>query len=206
MLDGANHVTLEYMDVSLTGHEAIHLRSRSSDNLVQFNDIHDTGFKRDKFGEGIYFGSAVSNWGTYSDGEPDTSDRNRAIGNRIWNTTSESIDIKEGTTGGVIEGNVMDGSKLSGADSWVDVKGNGYTIRANTGTSSSMDGFQTHVINNMDWGRDNTFSGNTATVNGPGYGFSIHDAETSNNIVLCDNVVKGAAKGFANLDCEEAST
>ncbi|MGC4190746.1 MAG: right-handed parallel beta-helix repeat-containing protein [Thermomicrobiales bacterium] len=201
MLDGANHVTLEYLDVSLTGHEAIHLRAGSSDNLVQFNDIHDTGFKRDKFGEGVYLGSAVSNWEQYSSGQPDTSDRNRVIGNRIWNTTSESIDIKEGTTDGLIEGNVMDGSMLAGADSWVDVKGNGYTIRGNTGTSSPMDGFQTHVINDMDWGRSNTFEGNTANVEGPGYGFFIHDAETSENVVSCNNVVNGAEKGFANVDC-----
>jgi hypothetical protein len=55
----------------------------------------------------------------------------------------------------------------------------------------------------MDWGKHNRFENNTATVNGDGYGFYIHDPETSDNTVLCNNVVNGAAKGFANQDCTD---
>ena len=46
---------------------------------------------------------------------------------------------------------------LSGADSWVDVKGNGYLIVDNLGPHSPQDGFQTHVIDDMEWGRNNVF-------------------------------------------------
>ena len=82
--------------------------------------------------------------GKVQKGEPDHRDRNQVLRNEIWATTSESIDIKEGTSGGLIEGNRFDGSGLSGADSWVDVKGNGYTILGNTiGTNSPKDGYQT---------------------------------------------------------------
>lgn len=201
MADDADFTQLLGISVHDIGHEGVHFRTNSSDNVIQDSEIYNTGLQRDKFGEGVYLGSAVSNWGNYTNGEPDRSDRNQVLRNRIWNTTSESVDIKEGTTGGLIEGNQFDGSALAGADSWVDVKGNGYIIRDNTGTNSPLDGFQTHVINDMDWGKNNRFENNTADVNGDGYGFYIHDPETSGNIVLCNNVVNGAAKGFANQDC-----
>ncbi|MGH9187273.1 MAG: hypothetical protein ACRD0U_15885 [Acidimicrobiales bacterium] len=52
------------------GDEAIHLRAFSTDNLAIGNTIRNTGLRRDKFGEGIYVGSAVSNWEKHSGGEP----------------------------------------------------------------------------------------------------------------------------------------
>lgn len=201
MADDADFTIVEQVDVNTIGHEAVHFRTNSSDNVIQDSDIHDTGLKRDKFGEGVYLGSAVSNWGKYTNGDPDQSDRNQVLRNRIWNTTAECIDVKEGTTGGLIEGNVFDGSMLSGADSWVDVKGNTYTVRNNTGANSPKDGFQTHVINDMPWGRDNLFDENVADVNGSGYGFYIHNPEASNNTVGCSNQVSEAESGFANVEC-----
>ena len=39
-----------------------------------------------------------------TDCEPDRSDRNVVAGNTISDTTAESIDIKEGTTGGTVVG------------------------------------------------------------------------------------------------------
>jgi hypothetical protein len=115
------------------------------------------------------------------------------LGNRFWNTTSESVDIKGGTEGGEVTGNVFDGSLLSGGDSWVDVKGN-------LGVNSPQDGFQTHVIDDTEWGRDNVFEANVAEVNGPGVGFYIHQPEESRNVVRCDNEVRDAADGFTNLE------
>ena len=204
---GVTGVVLVGLVVSDIGHEAVHFRAFSTDNVVQFSDIHDTGLDNEKFGEGVYLGTAVSNWPKYSNGEPDTSDRNRVLYNRIWNTTAESVDVKEGTAGGVVAGNVFDGSGLVGADSWVDVKGNGYLIVGNEGITSPQDGFQTHVIDDMEWGRHNIFAANVATVDGPGVGFYIHQPDESANLVLCDNVVEGAAGGVTNLEegCAEAS-
>jgi hypothetical protein len=203
MLDDADFVVLDQVTVHTIGHEGVHFRTNSSDNVIQDSQIYDTGRKRDKFGEGVYIGSAVSNWGTYTGGEEDRSDRNAVLRNRIWNTTAESIDVKEGTTGGLIEGNTFDGTQLTGADSWLDLKGNGYLVRANTGTNSPTDGFQTHVINDLPWGRDNVFEQNVAEVSGTGYGFYIHQPDRSNNTVRCDNRVEGAASGYANVPCTE---
>ena len=204
MADGANHVVISGLTVEQIGDEAIHLRKFSSDNVVENNTVRQTGKRKPKFGEGIYIGTAVSNWGGITAGAPDTSDRNVIRGNRISATTAESVDVKEGTTGGTVVGNTFDGSGLAGdADSWVDVKGNNWTISGNTGANSPEDGFQTHQVADG-WGRANTFTGNTAEVNGPGFGF--HLAPVENNRVACDNKVVGAAQGLANVNCTQGVT
>ena len=134
-----------------------------------------------------------------TDCKTDTSDRNVVLGNHISGTTAESIDIKEGTSDGKVIDNTFDGSKLSGShnDSWVDVKGNGWLLQGNTGSHSPEDGFQTHQIV-KGWGTGNTFKGNTANVDGPGYGFHL---TSDGNTVTCDNKADGVAEGLANVDC-----
>ncbi|AGL19009.1 nitrous oxide reductase family maturation protein NosD [Actinoplanes sp. N902-109] len=198
MGDGVHHAVISGLTVEQTGDEGIHLRKFSTDNIVENNVVRETGKRRDKFGEGIYIGSANSNWGEISGGQPDTSDRNTVRGNHISATTSESIDVKEGTTGGTISGNTFDGAAITGADSWVDVKGNGWRITGNAGTHSPQDGFQTHSVADG-WGTDNTFTGNTAQVDGPGFGF--HFAPVEDNRLTCDNKASAAASGLANLPC-----
>ncbi len=200
MADQVQGALIQGITVEQIGDEGIHLRNFSSDNVVRGNTVRNTGNRRDTFGEGIYIGTAESNWATITGGKPDASDRNLVEGNTITDTTSESIDIKEGTTGGRVIGNVFDGSKFSGshADSWIDVKGNGWLIQGNQGRNSKLDGFQTHAVADG-WGKDNVFKGNTAEVNGPGYGFAFTPVLT--NTVSCDNKVVGAEKGFGNVPC-----
>jgi hypothetical protein len=200
MADGTVGSTIEGLTVHHIGDEAIHLRKHSTDNRVVGNDISDTGLRREKFGEGVYIGTADSNWCTITDCQPDKSDRNIVEGNHIHGTTSEAVDIKEGTSDGILRDNTFDGSSIVGADSWVDVKGNGWVIEGNTGTNSPLDGFQTHEIGNGGYGTDNVFRNNTANVNGPGFGFSL--TPVRDNIVTCDNTVADAGEGFANVDCE----
>jgi len=200
MADKVNHAVIQGLTVEQIGDEAIHLRNFSSDNVVQGNTIRETGKRRDKFGEGIYIGTAQSNWCTNSGCQPDNSDRNMVRNNNISATTAESIDIKEGTTGGWVIGNTFDGGSLSGShsDSWVDVKGNNWLIQGNTGRNALTDGFQVHEI--LDgWGKGNVFKGNTAEVNGPGYGFNF--APANDNRVSCDNKVVKADKGLSNVKC-----
>jgi Right handed beta helix region len=200
MADGVTRTVIQGLTVEQIGDEAIHLRKFSSDNVVQGNTVRNTGLRRDDFGEGIYVGTAQSNWGNITGGQPDNSDRNVVRDNHISATTAEPVDIKEGTTGGVLSGNTFDGGGLTGshADSWVDVKGNRWLIEDNTGRNSRGDGFQTHQVVDG-WGSDNLFKGNTAEVNGPGYGFAF--TPTAGNRASCDNKVTGAAKGFANVSC-----
>ncbi|MFD3444329.1 hypothetical protein ACFDTO_06990 [Microbacteriaceae bacterium 4G12] len=201
MADGTVGSVIRGLTVFAIGDEAIHLRNFSTDNVVRGNTVSDTGRSKKKSGEGIYIGSAESNWCDITDCDPDLSDRNVVEDNRISGTTAESVDIKEGTTGGIVRGNTFDGSDISAADSWVDVKGNGWLIEGNTGTNSPGDGFQTHEI--LDgWGTDNVFRDNTATVNGPGFGYAL--TPVLDNVVECSNRATGGDEGLANVECVRA--
>jgi nitrous oxidase accessory protein NosD len=62
MVDHGTFNVIEGLTVTHIGDEAIHLRAFSTDNIVRGNTISDTGSRRDKFGEGVYAGSAQSNW------------------------------------------------------------------------------------------------------------------------------------------------
>jgi hypothetical protein len=198
MADGTVGTLIQGLTVNRIGDEAIHLRRASTDNRVIGNTISDTGLRKPKFGEGVYIGTAESNWCDISACEPDASDRNLVEGNTISATTSESIDLKEGSSDGIVRDNTFDGSMITGADSWVDVKGNGYLIEGNTGTHSPQDGYQTHEI--LDgWGTDNTFRDNTAVVNGPGFGYSL--TPELDNVVECSNTATGAREGVTNVTC-----
>jgi hypothetical protein len=202
--DHASHVLISGLYVHDIGDEAIHLRSASTDNTVEKVMVRGTGHLNTKFGEGIYVGSAHSNWCTYSGCTPDLSDRNVIRGNDVAQTTAENVDIKEGTTGGVIADNKFSGVGMvpSAATAWVNVKGNGWTITGNTGESSIGDGFQVHEVY-TGWGQRNVFHGNHANVDGPGFGIYVQHASLATQ-VGCDNTAAGAGKGMSNTGCGNA--
>jgi hypothetical protein len=198
MTDGSVGSVIQGLTVTGTGDEAIHLRSFSTDNVVLDNLISGTGNRRDDYGEGVYVGSAVSNWCTYTACEADRSDRNVIKGNTITDTPSEAVDIKEGTTGGVIVGNVFDGSAMTAADTWVNLKGNNYLVQGNHGTAASDNGFETHDIL-PGWGDFNVFDANTGVVSGSGWGIASWPA--GSNVVRCSNRLTQAAEGLSNIPC-----
>ena len=207
VLDQSSNDTLTNLDLYHTGDEVLLLRNYSRHNVVSGNQVHDSGLTTKGYGEGIYVGLSSSNWSSTSQsrtgGGPDTSDGNTITGNHVYNTTAENVDIKEGTSGGVIAGNTFDATGLSGAnyaDSWVDIAGNGYTVHDNTGVnpgSALTDGYQTHVIL-AGWGNGNSFAANASTVNASGYAINIQ-LPSSGNVVYSDNTVSGAAKGLSNV-------
>lgn len=200
MIDSTRGALIEGLLIHEVGDEAVHLRTASSDNTVQANTIRRTGLRKEKFGEEIYVGSARSNWCTYSNCEPDRSDRNTIQGNDIADTTSEAIDIKEGTSNGVLRGNTFSGAAMTAAGSWVDIKGNNWTIADNIGVDAPEDGFQSHKI--LDgWGERNTFHGNIATVNASGYAINITKKDLG-NAVSCTNRATNADAGLSNIPCQ----
>jgi hypothetical protein len=169
VVDGGSHNVLDRLTVGRTGEEAIHFRSASSDNVVQHSRVHDSGLEEPGFGEGVYIGSAKSNWGRYgAGGGPDLSMRNRVLDTTFANTAAENVDIKEGTAGAVLARNLFDGSGLLGensADSVVDVKGYGAIVVDNVtrGRSAALHNvIETHVITDpATSGCGNTFRNNT---------------------------------------------
>jgi hypothetical protein len=199
VLDTTSRAVVQSVDVHQIGDEAIHLRSTSTSNLVLENTVSGTGQHNQKFGEGIYVGSAKKNWCQWSGCQPDRSDYNVVARNIISGTTAENVDIKEGTQFGQLLDNSLSGEGgLTAADSWVDVKGNNWQIVNNRGKNSPNDGFQTHSVVNG-WGSSNVFDGNVADVQGPGFG--IHLTPVDENVVRCNNTQAGAAQGLSNVTC-----
>lgn len=166
--DGAHQVLLDRLRVGGTGDEAVHFRAGSSDNTIQHSVVHDTGRVQPQYGEGVYVGSAKSNWKRFSGGGPDLSMRNRVLDTTFERITAENVDVKEETGGTVIAGNRFDGSAISGrnfADSVVDVKGFGALVVDNmvTGASAALRNIiETHVITTP----DRSGCGNTIERNG----------------------------------------
>lgn len=201
----ASHNVLENLEIYGIGQEAVHWRVFSSHNVLRGSLIHDTGLVIAEFGEGVYIGQYRGHWCGTTGCQPDRSDSNQVIDNVIGpNVTAEHIDAKEGTTGGTIQGNRFDGNGLvqtrDWIDSWVEINGNGYTVRDNQGRVSPRDGFQV-MVGLAGWGNDNVFAGNTADVRAGGFGFRVDAARTTGNRIACDNQVLAAAAGFSSPPC-----
>lgn len=205
VLDGSVGTVVDAVDVGNIGQEGIHFRSNSTGGVVRNSNVHDTGVSTLAYGEGIYVGSAVSNWATYTAGEPDRSDGIVIIGNRITNTAAEGIDVKEGTSGGQILDNVFTRAGFSGqnsADSSVDIKGNGYLVQGNSGTVTLADAFQVHTVVSG-WGLDNRFLANSLLGGVPGYLLYVASKpKPGGNVVSCNSNATGAARGLSNIACQ----
>lgn len=210
MTDSACYNNFIGLKVYGIGEEGIHLRKFSKFNLISNCKVYNTGLKTADYGEGIYVGSAKSNWATYTNGLEDRCDSNTIFHNSIGpNCTAECIDIKEGTTGGIIKENYLDATGITGAnsaDSWMDVKGNYYSIESNNGYNPSgsllVDGFQVHCVW-AGWGSYNEFKGNYCTVNASGYGINVvltsSQGTAVGNKVYSSNVNNNAASGLTNI-------
>ncbi|BEP13646.1 hypothetical protein acdb102_19570 [Acidothermaceae bacterium B102] len=209
VLDAASHDVLTGLEVDHVGDEGVHLRDNSSYDTVVASYVHDTGLVQPGFGEGIYVGSAKSNWGKWSQGRPDASNNDTVTGNTIAATTAENVDIKEGTVGGVVSANSFDASAISGqnsADSWVDVKGNNWLITGNHGANPTNnprfnDGFQTHVQVAGD-GAGNRFTANRSDMgSASGYAINVQQPDSTGNVVTCDNTVSGSHARLSDERC-----
>jgi hypothetical protein len=211
MCDGANYNTIDNIAVNNIGEEGIHFRKFSTHNVLQNSILNNTGLKTADYGEGVYIGTAVSNWSKHTNGIEDKCDSNKVINNTIGpNITAECIDVKEGSTGGIIRGNNFNSTGITGAnssDSWMDVKGNGYLIENNTGfnpTGSVLkDGYQVHCAVDG-WGNYNIFKNNISEINVDGYGINIvlksSKGNAVGNVVFKNNVIKGLNKNISNIE------
>ncbi len=130
MLDHSSHTVASRITVRDMGDEGIHLRSGTSDTLVEDCVVEGTGETQPGFGEGLYIGSDGSQWGLY---EP-ACDDNVIRGCTVEGSHAEGVDIKEGTAGNVVEDSDFYGGSISGenfADSFIDLKGITARVRNN---------------------------------------------------------------------------
>lgn len=165
MLDNSNYTKIQNVSVHHIGEEGIHLRDGSSDCQIIHADVHDCGLLTANRGEGIYIGSAKT-----TTGYDYACDRNRIQDCNIGpNITAECVDIKEYTTGNIIENCTMHGSGMTATDSLIDVKGNAVQIQNNIfyddGNSAITDAIQLHC-QAEGWDCENVISGNTANLSG----------------------------------------
>jgi hypothetical protein len=193
-LTNASYNVISDLYIHGTSGASAHINSFSSDNLFDHMVLRDAG------AEGFYIGSADGNGCMYSNCVADTSDRNIIQNSDIAGTDDESIDIKEGSTGGQVLNNHFDGTLTATNKGWINVKGNNYLISGNVGVNTGDDGFQAHRVI-QGWGNNNTFTGNSATNNGAGYGF-YSQGGTTGNIIACGQTVVAAAAGYSNVVCQ----
>ncbi|SDY48043.1 Right handed beta helix region [Amycolatopsis xylanica] len=212
--DNSPHTVIDGVTVDHVDEEAVHFRKSSSDSLIRNSKISYTGLVQPGYGEGVYLGSAGSNWGCHGNsGGVDKGDRIQVIGNHFGPyIAAEAIDVKEGTFNGLIRGNTFDGQGVTGensADSWVDVKGIGYTIEGNTGTFTTpgkfANGYETHNPGTTPAypnGCGNVWRDNKSDLGGVGeYAIkitSVSQCKEQPNVVYASNTVTRAVKGLTN--------
>jgi hypothetical protein len=212
IIDSSKYIIIDSVQAKKCGQSGIALRKWSSYCTVKNCFTDSLGLLIPGQGEGIYVGSAYSNWAANTGGAPDTCNYNQLLNNTFGSAIpAENIDIKEGTTGGLVKGNIFNGKGLSnqnGGDSWIDVKGNSWIIEDNTGADTYLDGFQTHIVY-AGWGNHNIFRNNQLTVNAGGYGIRVVTANTNgtayNNIICNNNIVSAAGLGFSNVATQQCS-
>jgi hypothetical protein len=200
VLDGSIRTLISGVDVGRTGTEGVHFRAGSSDGIIENSIIHDVGTTTPEYGEGIYIGSAKSNWAKIMGSATvmDKTDRIVVRNNQIKNTPAEGIDIKEGTVDGLVTGNVFTNAGYSGVhfgDSWMDVKGNNYKITGNSGTGAKLDAFQVHT-QMAGWGINNTFTGNTVLGGVPGHEVWVSSPDLGTIVTYKSS---GAGSGLSNI-------
>jgi hypothetical protein len=167
MLDNANNGLIDGTEVYNIGEEGVHYRDGSSNNTIQNSNVHNTGTVTPYYGEGVYVGSDVGKWGTFNAATNNNKISNVTIGP---NVRAESVDIKEGTSGTIVENSSFNGTGISGAnysDSFMDVKGNDSIIRGNTvsrnGNSVIVDGGSAKVCDNTRSPSGNMYTGSVTT-------------------------------------------
>ena len=112
---------IDGVEVSDVGDEGVHFRACSSDGMLRNSFIHDTGLDSAQYGEGVYVGSANSNWSQYQCTDPievvsegDNTERVLIENNVFQDITAEGADLKEGTDSGSIRENAFSRAGNSG--------------------------------------------------------------------------------------------
>ncbi|MGN0607067.1 MAG: right-handed parallel beta-helix repeat-containing protein [Oscillospiraceae bacterium] len=162
IVDNSNHTKLINCEVYDTGTEGIHFRDGSSYCTAESCYVHDTGLINQGYGEGIYVGSAKSTTGYAFECDYNTIS-NCTFGPDV---AAEHIDVKEYTTGTIIENCIFNGEGISGgnsADSFVNLKGNDCILRYCTGYRNDCENINRAFEANdvvEGWGQNSMIYGN----------------------------------------------
>ena len=198
----SDHVTVADLKIEGIGEEAVHVMGSTTDSTVVGNTITGTGLVHPQYGEGIYIGTDKSNWCRYNECRPDLTAHNAFLANMISGTTAEGIEAKELTADTVLAGNTIDGARTTVANAsstLIKVKGNRFTVRDNTLSSSSGDAVL--VLKTLDGtGQDDVVLHNTFGGRIPGYGVRVSTPKLG-TVVGCDNSGR-TGLGLSNQACQ----
>jgi hypothetical protein len=103
-LDFSRHIILNSLNISYTDNAAVKFRYNSSCNQIKNSNISYTGRLDPANGEAVYIGASKKFWAVRG---PDFSNNNKVRNNHFGPfISSESVDIKEGVEGAIVENNV----------------------------------------------------------------------------------------------------
>jgi hypothetical protein len=187
--DNANHLVFDSLLVENVNQEGIMLQgiAGSSYNIIRNNTIRFTGKVQAVYGEGIYVGSGKTN--------DHPSNFNQIIGNHFGpGVTAEHIELKVGTSGNIVRGNVSDATGtqfISGAVGGVyTIAGANQNVEDNSIVNvdeAGLSAFWAFRVNGA------VFRRNSAEGPAMSWGFRVSDA--TNVVVYCDNT------GSRNVAC-----
>lgn len=135
---GVTGLLIRNMEIRNAGGECVRLRYFAEKNEIAHNTISRCGVRDFSFngsgknGEGIYIGTAPEQ---LKDGKNPTTDEDQSNGNWIHDNVidtqgNECVDIKEGSTGNIVEKNRCTGQKDK-ESAGMDSRGNGNIFRHN---------------------------------------------------------------------------
>jgi Right handed beta helix region len=185
------------LEIHHTQQEAIHLHLASKHNVVSNNYVHHTGTVRPEVGECVYLGSGA-------DGLSGTNpaDSNQVLNNLLTDCGAEGVDVKEGTTGNLIQGNTITNvglAKSIGSDAGIAIRGSGARVYDNTITGTPR--YSMQVWPEVGWGNNNVLRGNKMSGIPSGYyGIQVRAGYESGTTITCDNTVTGAQ--LSNIACK----
>ena len=146
---------LEDCEVYHTGGEIIHVRDSSQNVTLNRNLIYGSGYDNPQYGEGIYIGTYHTGWASSQQSDKNAGywgsaasqhrysgydwrvDKTQITCNVVKATTAENVDVKEGTTSSLIQGNMLVGDLLnfdgtvSHDDANIDMKGTSWDVKGN---------------------------------------------------------------------------
>lgn len=211
--NGVTGVRIDSMSLKNAGGECVRMKYFATNNEVMNNviencGVHDFVFNAGgKNGEAVYIGTAPEQISTNPTSDVDASSNNWVHQNIINTRGNECVDIKEGSSGNIIEDNDCQGSQDPNSAGF-DSRGNGNIFRFNKSYNNLGAGVRLGGDTATD-GINNDVYGNQIFSN-QGYGVKI---QTSPQGKICGNQVSGNSQGSTNdnnyppnVNCPEIST
>jgi fibronectin type 3 domain-containing protein len=202
MMTGSDHVSAADLMVRTIGEEAIKVRFDTTDSMVAYNTIQNTGRVVAMYGEGVYVGTSPKDWCDVFNCKEDNSDRNSVIGNNISGTTADPIEMKPGVTGGVVRNNRVDGASTISGTPLIAIKGNDVIVTDNIGTNGKWSrGIWAAETEVKGYGYNNILARNTMGV--PVGGTAFYVGLNAGNIVDDSNVALVSGTNLSNTTIQK---